>query len=337
MTNRERVIESLAHRKPDKVPYHISFTSEARRKTAAYLEDDRFEENIGNAFAVMSLRRKVGYRELRPCLWQDEFGVIYDQTHDKDIGVVANRVVSAENADAYPFPDPDNPERYAGVDELITSHPDRYVIINHGFSLFERAWALAGMEEVFIAMFENSGFVDTLFDRILAYNLRLIENFCSFGIDAMMFGDDWGAQNGLIMGPALWRKFIKPRIKTMYEAVKAKGKQVFIHSCGDITEIIPDIIELGVDVLNPFQPETLDVYALKRRYGRQITFYGGISTQKTLPFGSPHDVEEEVRSLLTHLGRDGGFIASPAHAVPADAKPENIVRMIRILNEQEYM
>jgi uroporphyrinogen decarboxylase len=153
----------------------------------------------------------------------------------------------------------------------------------------------------------------------------------AFDIDGMRFGDDWGQQRGLIMGPALWREFIKPRIAALYGLVKAKGKRVFIHSCGRIEELIPDLIEVGVDVFNPFQPEVMDVEQVKRRYGEKLTFFGGISTQKTLPYGTVSEVKDEVRRLVDLVGRDGGYIAAPSHDVPKDAKPENIAAMIEVL------
>ena len=149
-----------------------------------------------------------------------------------------------------------------------------------------------------------------------------------------MFGDDWGQQRGLQMGPALWRRFIKPRIRRMYAAVKARGKRVFIHSCGKVDELFPELIECGLDVFNPFQPEVIDVYEAKRRFGDRLSFYGGISTQKTLPYGTTAQVKEEVRRLLDGVGKNGGYIAAPAHDVPRDAKPENIAAMIDVLQAQ---
>ena len=116
-------------------------------------------------------------------------------------------------------------------------------------------------------------------------------------MDGVRFGDDWGQQRGLIMGPALWRKYIKPRVAQLYRMVKEADRKVFIHCCGKVDEIFPDLIECGVDAFNPFQPGVMDVEAIKNRYGRNITFFGGISTQRTLPYGSVSQVKEEVGGL----------------------------------------
>ena len=202
------------------------------------------------------------------------------------------------------------------------------------FSLFERAWTLVGMENLLMAMVADKPFANALLDRILAFNLRVIENACAFDIDAMMFGDDWGMQTGVLMGPRLWREFIKPRIREMYGLAKARGKFVFIHSCGKVDALFPDLIECGLDIFNPFQPEVMDVFEVKRVYGHRLSFFGGISTQKTLPYASVDVVKEQVRRLLDVVGKDGGYIAAPAHDIPADGRPENIAAMIEVLQNQ---
>jgi len=185
-----------------------------------------------------------------------------------------------------------------------------------------------------MAMLRAKPFVNELLDRILAFNLRVIENACAYDVDAMMFGDDWGMQTGVLMGPRLWREFIKSRIQQMYRLVKSHGKFVFIHSCGKVDELFPDLIDCGLDVFNPFQPEVMDVFEVKRRYGERLSFFGGISTQKTLPYATVDQVKAQVQRLLDQVGKNGGYIAAPAHAIPADARPENIAAMIQVLQNQ---
>ena len=120
----------------------------------------------------------------------------------------------------------------------------------------------------------------------------------------------------------------------MYGLAKSKGKFVSIHSCGKVDQLFPDLIECGVDVFNPFQPEVMDVFDMKKKYGSRLSFYGGISTQKTLPYGTVTQIRDEVKRLLDVVGKDGGYIASPAHSIPPDAKPENIAAMIETLQNQ---
>jgi len=334
MNNRERVSATLNHRQPDRIPYSIGFTQKMHARMAEYLGDPGFESKMGNCLTSLGCEPKGAWREVRPNVMRDQFGVEWDQGIDKDIGVVCNRVVSAGNVGDFPLPDPADPTRYAQIGAVAGEKGDRFVLVNLGFSLYERAWTMAGMETLLEALIDDKDFANTLFDRILGFNMGIIEKACSYDIDAMMFGDDWGSQAGLQMSPKLWREFIKPRIAKMYGYVRARGKFVFIHSCGKVDSVFPDLIECGLNVFNPFQPEVMDVYEIKDKFGRELSFFGGISTQKTLPYGTPAQVRDEVKRLIERVGKGGGLIASPAHSIPGDAKPENVAAMLEVLQNQ---
>ncbi len=135
------------------------------------------------------------------------------------------------------------------------------------------------------------------------------------------------------MGPGLWRAFILPVLKRMYGVVKEAGKRVFMHSCGDVDELFEDLIAIGLDCFNPFQPEVMDVRALMQQYRGRLTFHGGLSTQRTLPHGSAAEVERETHRLLD-LGSSGGYIFSPAHAVEGDVPLENMLAFINVVQNQ---
>ena len=334
MNRKERVTASLGHAQPGKVPYHLDFTAPAHDAMARWYGDPHFEETLGNCLLMVETEPSDSWCRVRGEVWRDQFGVQWDRSIDTDIGTVSGVAITAENLRSYPFPDPADPSRFADWEEKIARREDMFVVANLGFSLFERAWTLAGMENILMAMVDEKSFVNELLDRILDFNLKVIELACSFPIDAMRFGDDWGQQRGLITGRALWKELIGPRVERMYRLAHSKGKRVFIHSCGKVEELFPDLIESGVDVFNPFQPEVMDVYDMKRRFGDRLSFFGGISTQKTLPYGSVSEVKEEVKRLIEVVGENGGYIASPAHAIPKDAKPENIAAMIEVLQGQ---
>ncbi|MBN1446148.1 MAG: hypothetical protein JW957_08610 [Candidatus Omnitrophica bacterium] len=327
--------KTLKHFQPDRIPYNITFTLPARENTARFYENPDFESELGNCFTFLGVSRKKEWIEAGKDIWEDEFGVQWDRSIDKDIGNVCNQVITPDNLKKHVFPNPDLPERFDGYPDAIRNKKNEtFIVASMGFSLFERAWTLAGMENLLVYMMTEKKFVHTLLDRILAFNLRIIEHACSYDIDVMRFGDDWGQQNGLIMGPALWHEFIKPRVKQMYAAVRSKSKYVMIHSCGKVDELFPELIEIGLDIFNPFQPEVMDVFDMKKKYGDKLSFYGGISTQKLLPYGTVAQVKDEVKRLLDVIGKDGGYIASPAHDIPKDAKPENIAAMIDALRSQ---
>jgi uroporphyrinogen decarboxylase len=132
----------------------------------------------------------------------------------------------------------------------------------------------------------------------------------------------------LIFGRRLWQRFIKPRITRMYGMVKKAGKAVMIHSCGKVQELFPELIEAGLDIFNPFQPEVMDPFEIKNQFGNDLTFYGGVSIQKLLPFGTPAQIRGEVRRLIDQVGKDGGFIIAPSHEMPGDIPLENLLAFI---------
>ena len=144
------------------------------------------------------------------------------------------------------------------------------------------------------------------------------------GIDGILLGSAWGAQKDLLMSPTCWREMIAPGEKREYDLIHEAGIDVWLHSCGDIRKILPDITEMGVDALNPVQPECMDIYELKEKYGDKITFWGGISTQQTLPYGTPDDVVAETERVTSALSRNGGYIIAPSQEIQSDVPFENL-------------
>ncbi len=334
MTRKERVIKALNHSQPDICPYDIGFTLPAAGKMAAYYGDGNFEREIGGHIAMREPTPPEAWVEIEPGYWRDQFGVVWNRTVDRDIGNPDAAVLASGNLDDVKFPDPHDPTRYEGLAGLCEERADDFLVGSIGFSLFERAWTLRGMEQLLIDMVTDAAFVEALFERITDWNLAVIDHMCELPIDAVHTGDDWGQQRGLIMGPDCWRRFIKPCVARMYERSKSHGKFVSIHSCGDITEVLGDLIDIGLDVFNPFQPEVMDVEAVKREFGKHLTFYGGISTQRTLPYGTPDDVRAEVCRRIETIGKDGGYICAPAHGIPGDVPVENMVALIEALQNQ---
>jgi uroporphyrinogen decarboxylase len=335
-TLRERVLKSLAHEQPDICPWHMTFTFPAHEKLAAHLGTKDLERTIGNHFAKIEAVPDDGWREIKPDFWRDEFGVVWDRTIDKDIGNVdpGTLVIPEPTLDSLVFPDPLKAERFEHHEQFCRDNQDLFRVNDFGFTLFERAWTLRGMENLFLDMVERPDFVHALLDRILEWNLAIIEGVSRFDIDAILFGDDWGQQHGLIMGPDYWREFFKSRAAAEYKACHDKGMYVFIHSCGDVSQIFDDLVEIGVDAFNPFQPEVMDVVEVKARYGDSMCFFGGMSTQKILPYADPEEVRRETRRLIENIGAGGGYIFSPAHDVPKDVPPENMAAMIDVLQNQ---
>lgn len=259
---------------------------------------------------------------------RDAFGVVWDRSVDKDIGVVRGCVLPGPTLGAYSFPDPDDPVFWSGADGLKSQKAqDLYRIYSIGFSLYERAWTLRGMENLMMDFIDHPDFVENLMRRITDFNIEIIRRAVKLDIDAVYFGDDWGQQLGLQMGPEIWRAFIKPQLARAYGEVRNSGKKVFIHSCGDVDELFDELIDIGVNCFNPFQPEVMDIFALMDEYHGRLAFHGGLSTQRTLPKGSVEDVGRESEALLKK-GLGGGYIFAPAHAVEGDVPLENILMFV---------
>jgi uroporphyrinogen decarboxylase len=189
------------------------------------------------------------------------------------------------------------------------------------------------MARLMLDFYDHPDFVRELLVAIADYNIAQVREALKYDIDAVYFGDDWGQQCGLQMGAKTWREFILPQLRRMYGAVHEGGKYVMIHSCGDVDELFDDLISAGVNCFNPFQPEVMDVDELLPRYRGRLTFHGGLSTQKTLPYSTPDAVRRATCRLL-ELGENGGFIFAPAHDVEGDVPLENMLAAIETVQRQ---
>jgi uroporphyrinogen decarboxylase len=232
--------------------------------------------------------------------------------------------------DGYTFPSPEDfhrPDWKAQARQTITANPDAFIVGNLGWGLFERSWNLRGFENILMDAVEAPDFFEEALDRLMNLYLNFVEYTADLPIDGILFGDDWGDQRGIIIGPKRWRKFLKPRWAKIYAAVHRHGKIVMHHSCGSVADILPDIIEIGMDVLESVQPEaaSMSPYELKKKWGDKITFWGGLGSQSVLPFGTPEQIKAEVRRLKTEIGRGGGYILAPAKPLQPETPTANAV------------
>jgi uroporphyrinogen decarboxylase len=330
MTKKDRVKAALNHQVTDIVPWQMDCLSAAEKKLKGYFDVADLNDVIGNHMAMFepSYYSIFKSEELEANKFRDAFGAIWELKPNEDIGTVIENPLKEATLKNYKFPDPDKVMELDGIPSFIDKNKDNFVLGAIGFSLYERAWILRGIEPILLDFLMNPLFVEELFDKITEFNLLITKRLCKFPIDAFHFGDDWGQQAGLIIDPDLWRKFFKQRLRKLYDEVHSAGLPVSIHSCGDITEIIPDLIEIGVNMICPLQAEALDFNFLKKEYGKYIAFWGGVSTQKTLPHGSPDDVRKEIRERIRVLGKGGGYILAPSHELQGDVPLENMLAFI---------
>lgn len=339
MTNRRDIVyAALNHQATNPIPFHVEFTGQSLRNTAAALGKTEAEVEAEAGSFLHYIQYWGWPTELpdRSGYFRDEFGVVWNRSGvDKDIGVVDKFLISdIENCD-YVFPQPDIARLRRDIEGLLAGREDRFTFMGFGFCMFERCWSLMGMENVLTAMITNPDELEALFDRICDFFLALVDVALEYDIDGVYFGDDWGQQRGLIMGIKHWRRFIKPRMARLYQRVKSKGKFVIQHSCGDNNETLPELIEIGLDCYQTFQPEIYNLEAVKSKYGDKLTFWGGVSTQKVLPVKKPDEVRAEIVRVVKALRANGGLIIAPTHAMPFDIPAENILAMIEVFHNQD--
>ncbi len=335
MNRRDRVLQAIRHQETDILPYQVSLTQQARDRLTRYSGDPTYIDHIGNHISAVYYDGYLQEIEHRQGYWQDHFGVVWNRNGaDKDIGAVEGTVLSAPSLAGYSFPVLDEARLRQEYETAVAQRGDRCLLGEIGFTLFERAWTLRGMENLLTEMVTDPGFVHVLMDAICEHDLRVVDIALEYPIDGFHFGDDWGQQRGLIMGPRHWRTFVKPRLARLYERVKRTGRFVSQHSCGDIQQLFPDLIEIGLDVYQTFQPEIYDIGRVKGEYGRDLTFWGGISTQRVLPWYSAEEVKRVTRETMRVMAPGGGYIVAPTHDIPGDVPPENVVAMIEVLRSQ---
>ena len=338
MNRRDTVFAALNHQATNPIPYHIEFTGQSLRNMARATgkTESEVEAVVGSYLHYTQYWGWPTELPDRPEHFRDEFGVVWNRSGvDKDIGVVDKFLIpDIENCD-YKFPQPDIPRLRRDIEGLLANRGDRFTFMGFGFCMFERCWSLMSMPNVLEAMITSPDELEALFDRICDYFLGLLDVALEYDIDGVYFGDDWGQQRGLIMGIKHWRRFIKPRMARLYARVKAKGKFVIQHSCGDNNETLPELIEIGLDCYQTFQPEIYNIDEIKKNYGGKLTFWGGVSTQRVLPIKKPKEVQEEIVRVVRALRAGGGLIIAPTHALPFDVPAENILAMMEVFQNQD--
>jgi uroporphyrinogen decarboxylase len=204
-----------------------------------------------------------------------------------------------------------------------------------GGTFFETAWGLRGFEALIMDMMTNQDFAACLLDKITALSIANAVFFADSGVDVLLTGDDFGMQERMIISPEMWREWFKPRYAALISAAKEANPDllVFYHSDGMIEPIIPELVEVGIDILNPVQPECLDPAKLKKTYGDQLAFWGTIGTQSTLPYGTVEEVRATVKERIETVGCGGGLLLAPTHLIEPDVPWENILALFDAIEE----
>lgn len=331
MTKREIVLRTLRHEESDVIPYYLDLTEGELEKMIAYTGDPLYFEH---SESYLAQERNESFTDLGNGKFEDMFHVIWDKgVQEGDFGIAIGHPIPDCEIGDYVFPEPDEKLIREKCERLV-QQKDKFTMYIIGFSLFERLWTLHGTFQTLVDFLEEPEFITEVLDKIVEYNCKVVDIVAEYPIDCIFFGDDWGQQKGLQMGLPIWQEFLKPQLKKMYDHVKKYGMYVAQHSCGDCREVFPDLVELGLDIYNTFQPEVYDIVEFKKKFGNKITFFGGISTQCILPFKTPEEVKAEMHRVMNILGKDGGYILAPTHAMPADIPPENVVAFMEVAKNE---
>jgi uroporphyrinogen decarboxylase len=334
---RDLVIKAIRHEETPFCPYVI-WVKDAdlkARLAAHYQVENVFDGVICNHIEFCG-HIKAALTPMPDGNYRDEFGSLLD------VGSIPHVIQPAllqPTLDGYTFPNLATDAHFARVPGYIAQFPDRFRIVQLLELFFERAWNLRGMQEFMMDIAMQPTFVESLLDRLMDIMLDCIDKTVQdYGdaVDAIGWTDDYGGQTNLMLSPRSWRRLFKPRLAILSERIRQAGKYVFFHSCGNIEAILPDLIEIGVDILNPIQPETMDIFKLKREYGKNICFFGGLGTQHTLVNGTPQDVRAEVAACLREMRKGGGFVIAPAKEIMSNVPFENAVMLIDSLREQAF-
>ena len=254
----------------------------------------------------------------------DEWGCDWDCT--QDLLYCGNPLKEWEDLDSFHFPDPNAPGYLDYTAFLVNEGyaKDRIVTGYHFCTLFERAYILRGFENFLMDLLADEEQAAVLLDRITDFHVALAKRYVETGVNCGRTVDDYGMQTSMLVAPDLWRRLFKPRLAKIFAVYRNAGLPMIHHSCGNITEIIGDLIEIGMNVLNPVQPKALNLKALAENYGNKVTFFGGICNQELLPLGKPGEIDQNVKEISALLGQHGRFVIAPSNGIGPDVPQENI-------------
>ena len=331
MTPREIVLEQIHHRPTSPVPYTLGFEGDVAERITRHYGGDSWRERLVPYIvgcAGIDRRKQEPIDEGRT---RDLFGSVWRT--DRRPFHMEEPGLPSPSLDGYDFPAAEafvEPDMQQNAAKRLAEQPDCFTTIGVGWGLWESYWGIRGFDNALMDCVAEPDFFAELLDRLTDLYLAQLELCADIPADAFMFGDDWGDQRGVMIGPERWRQFFKPRFARIYAAARAQGKIVMSHCCGSVAEIIPDLIEIGLDVLESVQPEAegMNPYELKKKWGDRIAFWGGLGSQSTIPFGSPEEIGAEVRRLKNEMGEGGGYILAPAKSLQPETPTENAVAVL---------
>jgi len=352
MTNRDNILRALRRQQPERVGFDFVFSpallEEFKRRTGR----DDYQEYYNFPVRCLELRPtrlKTDFTEFfdslppgtRPLDWNPEWGVMGAPgavAHFQEMLHPMVKFTDVQQVRDYPWPDFLSDYRWAGAEEAVQCIQRRDLVCAAfmEMTIFEVAWYLRGMEEFMIDLMSGDEIAFALLDILTEMRVGMARRYAAAGVDLLMLGDDVATQLNMMLSPELWRDALKPRLARVIRAAKEARPEIliFYHGDGNMEAILPDLIEIGVEVLNPVQPECMDPGKMKEKHGDKLSFWGCIGTQTTMPFGTPEEVKRTVRDLIATVGKGGGLFLAPTHTLEPDVPWENVEAFIEAIREQ---
>lgn len=365
MTHKERALAALNHQETDRIPIdfgstisttiikpayenlknHLGFQHETQfmvPRAQTVIPDDQVLHRFDVDFCGIRLGNFRGgnYRELDSTTVMDAWGITWKKAEGGHFinvnGPFQNAEPKLDLLENHIWPNPDEPGLYEGLGERAAHFrrtTDRAIVLDLPLGILHQCEFLRGFGEFLMDLLINPEFALRMMERAADIWIRITQNALNIvgkDVDIVSWADDLSSQEAPLFSPKIYRDLVKPRHRRMVQAIKsAADVKIHYHTCGAVYDLVGDLIDIGVDALNPLQvsARNMDPARLKRDFGKRLSFWGGIDTHRLLPFGSPSEVRKEVRKMIDLMGKGGGYILATVHNIQAEVPPENIVAM----------
>lgn len=334
MTHKERILMAINHEEPDRVPVDAWLTPEVKRNILAHIGEDAAKNIPDSLPEFLKLPYLMDHDsfsvEFGPVTgfylkddpeYYDEWGIKWkwvENSSGKYTEMIEHPLKNIEDPADFKMPDFKDPARYEKARLCVEKFGKEYAIFGGiPCTLYELAWFLRGMDQVMVDMLINKDFMHAYLDRLIEWAIDAGTNLARIGVDVIWVGDDFGGQDRMLIDPELFREFFKPRYAKLFTILRQINKNIkfAFHCDGYLYPIVKDLIEIGVDILNPIQPKAIDPDMLKKEFGKNLTFWGTVENQEIMPFGTVQQVIEETKYRLRTLAPGGGLIIAPSHGV----------------------
>jgi len=361
MTSKERVLAAINKKPHDRPPIFATLTPQVAKLLSEHLGID-YEEPKDSLLST-----RISHTKLLTKLGNDCVGIAACTPHERPTTISPEGIITNEygmvfknaglynefyqfplkdaeteaDIEAYNWFDPELNSRFTLAESTVKEYGNTFAIVaDLETTIYETAWYLTGLEKLLLDLLMEPEYLNPLLDKIMNINLITGKKLIEAGADILWAGDDFGSQTGMMIDTETWRKHFKPRIKLLFEEFKKVNPNVKIawHTCGSVLPIIPDFIEIGLDILNPLQPLAtgMEPEFLVREFGRDLVFFGGIDIQELLPKGPVSKIKEEVKRRIEILGKYNGYIIAPAHNIQPDTPVEHILAFFEAAQEFRY-